>query len=108
MTRRFIFSDLACCEHRLDPGYLVTDPNDAVAVGVQLGDPCGVELGGEPEPLDLAALEPGLLDGPDVGDRPSATHSRSRSKSGRWSPFAAEMPASAKTSIGRSGQALAA
>src|SRR5690606_12167425 len=61
---------LAGSEDGLDPTDVVVDAHDAVAVGVQLGDPGSVQLGGQLEPTDLASLQALLLDGPDVLDAP--------------------------------------
>ena len=59
--------DLPGREHGLDAGDLVPHPHDAVAAGVHLGDARGVQLGGQLEPAGLPALQPRLLDRPEVG-----------------------------------------
>ena len=62
----FQFPDLGGGEDGLDAGHLIANSHDPVAVCVDIADARGVELGGEGEPFDLTALQPGLLDRPQV------------------------------------------
>jgi hypothetical protein len=59
--------DFISVQNRFDPRDSVTDAHDAVPVGVEFLDASCLHLGGEPEPLDLAAFKAGLLDRPHVG-----------------------------------------
>jgi hypothetical protein len=55
-------------EHGLDSGHLILNLDDAITVGVQLGDTCGIHLSSELKPLNLAAFQAVLLNRPHVRD----------------------------------------